>query len=723
MGKSISKSYKEQEKALKNGEISFDLNLYFIGDEASILYDRFNILKHQQIKDIFSEWNYFFHKGDYQSQLKEITAIFKNKQDKFMQDPVKNTFKETIIIRLKNKDEQKIDEILENFAGDKHDVYCPFIIFFFDEIDVEKEKVIPNEEDYYISPMKILTFKFDTLGSESINQFHSTLFRICSYYNELGDQFLYWSKESEEPFAYDLIDSEFNSYINIFCLGKTGSGKSTFLNKFFRAKKSKQGGTGTSTTSKIVRFGIDKVPIRIYDIPGFEGEDTIELVNNKLIQVANELNSDKDRIHLILYFINSCEETYIYEMENTIIETLKTNNKDIRIIFILTHSSIDPYTLQEEENKKAKKRKKTDVVRDKLRKAINIITSTFGEHYSYKNGYFQENSLIQKNLIFVNLEKDYEHEIEPFGFDKILRSIYNTLTEGNDIQKLVKVRERLANAIINKLKNDEKLDKELESCLSQGYLLHNSTFAQQKEKAFREAQKLYDEMFSFGMNMLTVSPILRDVKMTALSYHKRKFKMNLSRIFGFTIKNEKFEINNSTETDYEKMTREYMEKLEASKKKDKNEQITDKIEKDIYANEVNSTWIFANEAAGFVSYLCLFGGPVLFPIGLIGVAGTSYVSYQQFKTDCTEYLEQYKKNYEEFKYHSLYNFICSIILGIEYLETYIVCSEDKAAPIATEIIENVKKEIEQDFVTATGKSQTSGKDEKEIKNSIPFLEK
>ena len=42
MGKSISKSYKEQEKALKNGEISFDLNLYFIGDEASILYDRFN---------------------------------------------------------------------------------------------------------------------------------------------------------------------------------------------------------------------------------------------------------------------------------------------------------------------------------------------------------------------------------------------------------------------------------------------------------------------------------------------------------------------------------------------------------------------------------------------------------------------------------------------------------------------------------------------------------
>ena len=723
MGKSISRSYKEQEKAIKNGEISFDLNLYFIGDTVKVIYERFKSIKSQQKKDIFSNWNYYFHKGDYESQLKEISELFLAKQSIFINDPVKYTFKEAIIIGLDKKDDKKIEEIIEIFAGDKQDVYCPFIIFIFNEIDTEKEKIIPNEEDYYISPMKIFTFKFGAFESDSMKHFHTTLYRICSYYNELGEEFLYWPKDSEEPIAINLIDAEFNSYINIFCLGKTGSGKSTFLNKFFGSKKSKQGGTGKSTTSKIIKFGIDKVPIRIYDIPGFEGEETIEKVNNKLIQVANEMNSDKDRIHLILYFININEETYIYEMENIIIETLKTNNKDIRIIFIMTHSSIDPYSLQEEENKKTKKRRKSDILRDKLRKAVNIISSTFGEFYSFKSGYFQEDSLIQKNLIFVNLEKDYEHEIEPFGFDKVIRSIYNTLTEGNDIKQLAKIKEKLADAIINKIKNDEKLDKDIEECLSKGYLLYHSTFALQKEKSFKEAQKLYDGMFSLGMNVLTVSPFLRDIKLTALSYHKRQFKMKLSKIFGFNIKNKKFDIPDPTETEYEKMTREYMEKLEASKKKEGENAITDKIEKDINANEVNSTWILANEAAGYMSYICLFGGPVLLPIGIIGMAGTSYVSYKQFKKDCTEYLEQYKKNYEEFKYCSLYNFICSIILGIEYLETYIVCCEDKAAPCATDVIENIKKEIERDFKTANGKATDPIKDEKEIRENIPFLEK
>ena len=71
----------------------------------------------------------------------------------------------------------------------------------------------------------------------------------------------------------------------------------------------------------------------------------------------------------------------------------------------------------------------------------------------------------------------------------------------------------------------------------------------------------------------------------------------------------------------------------------------------------------------------------------------------------------------------MYNFICSIILGIEYLETYIVCCEDKAAPCATDVIENIKKEIERDFKTANGKATDPIKDEKEIRENIPFLEK
>ena len=43
--------------------------------------------------------------------------------------------------------------------------------------------------------------------------------------------------------------------------------------------------------TKFVRFGIDDFPIRIYDIPGFEGKDSINIVNNKLIETTKEMNN------------------------------------------------------------------------------------------------------------------------------------------------------------------------------------------------------------------------------------------------------------------------------------------------------------------------------------------------------------------------------------------------------------------------------------------------
>ena len=39
MGSKASKNYEQQEKALANNDISFNLNLYFIGENISILYE------------------------------------------------------------------------------------------------------------------------------------------------------------------------------------------------------------------------------------------------------------------------------------------------------------------------------------------------------------------------------------------------------------------------------------------------------------------------------------------------------------------------------------------------------------------------------------------------------------------------------------------------------------------------------------------------------------
>lgn len=130
MGKNISRSYKEQKKAIEEKEVSFDLNLYFIGEDIKLIYERFESLKSQNTGDIYSFWNYFYHKGEYKSQLEEIGKLFKKKQEKFEEDCENNSFKEVIIVKMKERDQDKIDEIFEVFASDKKDVYCPFIIFF-----------------------------------------------------------------------------------------------------------------------------------------------------------------------------------------------------------------------------------------------------------------------------------------------------------------------------------------------------------------------------------------------------------------------------------------------------------------------------------------------------------------------------------------------------------------------------------------------------------------
>ena len=84
-------------------------------------------------------------------------------------------------------------------------------------------------------------------------------------------------------------------------------------------------------------------------------------------------------------------------------------------------------------------------------------------------------------------------------------------------------------------------------------------------------------------------------------------------------------------------------------------------------------------------------------LGAVATAGTSYISYKQFKSDCEAYIDQYKKHYDEYKYLSLYHFINSVILIIKYLEEYIIILDNNdncAPPNINNIIENLNQSIE-----------------------------
>ena len=640
--------------------------------------------------------------GNYNEQLEKIKLEFSKCRNEFQKQRIEdkknvgNIFYEVILVNLQKKNDDKIIEIFNCF-GKEFDVYCPFIIFLFDEIDANTENQIRNliidseEDDYYISPLKVFAFKYDRNNIDNNFPLYKRLYRICSYYNQLGDQFIIWMKDKEEPFPYDLISSDYPIYINIFCLGKTGAGKSTFLNKFFNEKRSKEGGTGKSCTSKIIRYGLDGIPIRIYDIPGFEDDKTIELVYNKLKETKEEMNNDRDRIHIILYFIDYSGETLFYEMENKIIDIIKKNNSKIKIIFVLTHCKTDPYNSN-------KDKKAMNKLKKNIEKIINNIGTHFGREYTIENNYFQENSIIQENLILANFVKDIENGVPEFGFDKIIRTIYNTIINQNNSKVLAEIKDNLMYAIVNKTSISPELDKKIENNLSKSYLLQQTTFASQKEKVLIEAQKIYDSMFNIGRKILAIFPFVVDLKLSAVKYQKYSFKKKLENIFGFVLE-EKTTTNGE---DYKEINTNYSAKKEKEKDKLKKEKEIKEISKDIRENEVSSGWILANGIVNYVSVLCLFGGPVAVALGGVGIIGTQYISYKQYEKDCNEIFEQYKKHFEENKYLSLFNFIASLLIGIKYIENYILnCEENQnnenEAPNPEEVKETVKGTIKNDY--------------------------
>ena len=114
------------------------------------MYNRFEALKSNPKSGIFCFWNYFYIQGDYETQLKEMSEIYSKNLEKFEKDPVNNTFKEVIIVKMKEKDDEKVEKILDTFASDKKDVYCPFIIFFFDSKGDEFPQVKFDEDNLYL---------------------------------------------------------------------------------------------------------------------------------------------------------------------------------------------------------------------------------------------------------------------------------------------------------------------------------------------------------------------------------------------------------------------------------------------------------------------------------------------------------------------------------------------------------------------------------------------
>ena len=61
---------------------------------------------------------------------------------------------------------------------------------------------------------------------------------------------------------------------------------------------------------------------------------------------------------------------------------------------------------------------------------------------------------------------------------------------------------------------------------------------------------------------------------------------------------------------YSNINQNYFEKKEIEKENKEKESLVKEIKQNYNETEVNSFWIFTNEAVGVISFACLFGGPI-----------------------------------------------------------------------------------------------------------------
>ena len=312
-----------------------------------------------------------------------------------------------IVDNLLDEDSKLAFDFFQGFTDIKSSQ--PFIIF------LTKKDNKPNIQSLlqlvtkeFFDKRNVYAFKFPTNEDEATKI--QDFFRKCmNYYHEVTND----DKSGIQTF-------------NILICGKAGTGKSTFINQFFQEKVAKEG-EGLSVTHEITSYTHPKYPIKIFDTPGFEDDNTVKMVKRTIKKFEEDMRTSKDHLDLILYF-NALTHRNFLNLEIELIKYLIGRNK--KMVFV---------TNDFKNNKASEIERLTGIMKESLKKIIISMKMD-------KKLEALKIDEILNNMVLINLKQsvfEYEDEDENtktiikqcYGMDKLFEKI-NSIFDKQKISTL-----------------------------------------------------------------------------------------------------------------------------------------------------------------------------------------------------------------------------------------------------------------------------------------------
>ena len=257
------------------------------------------------------------------------------------------------LVNKYDNEDKKLKDYLKKLELNQKIVEFRTLLIFFDEDNLE-DLLIKVINKYYKNQIFIVIFtnkdlnilrlnieeKIDKLSETKKSYFDinnifiyenkeeghkkviMTILKIFAYFNQLGDWFfmnLFENGSTIEGFEEEVGHLFYTHYFNILLCGRTGTGKSTFINKIMGEKKSFTLKTKSAGTERNNFYIHKHYPIKIIDVCGFaegkEGKEMIERLNliynknsNNIIiddyinDIFHFYDDKRNNIHLLLYF-------------------------------------------------------------------------------------------------------------------------------------------------------------------------------------------------------------------------------------------------------------------------------------------------------------------------------------------------------------------------------------------------------------------------------------